>query len=126
MEAKSRRPGRSRSRVVDPASGPREPTDLDPTTQSRTDPVDIFFAGEPDNKRAIRRSINRLNAASAVRSARSACGDAQALFWTAAQLAGMWCYRPCTEESLRSAFKALCHMYQAANVLDWLETPNGD
>jgi len=90
------------------------------------DPIDTFCAGEPDEIRACRRSLHRCNGASARRAVKANCDDARALFWMTAQLAGAWTFRPAGQASLREALQAFRHMYEAATLLDRLETPDGD
>ena len=92
---------------------------------AHADPVDVFFAGEPSATRAIRRSINRCNAASAIRAARSNCEDARGLFWLTAQLAGCWTFRPANHDSLKDARQALRYLFLAASMIEQLETPDG-
>jgi hypothetical protein len=90
------------------------------------DAIDTFCAGEHDQIRALRRSIHNCNAASASRAVSARCDDARSLFWMTAQLAGAWTFRPASGASLKDAQQALRHMYQAACLLDRLETPYGD
>ena len=123
MKRESRRPGKEGdgSGVSDCSRRP-ESIKTSPDEQ-RLDPIDVYCAGESDAVRALRRSINRCNADAARRAKAASSDDARALFWTAAQIAGAWTFRPASETSLRAARNALRWLYQTAHILAWLETP---
>lgn len=117
----NRRPEGSGSRVVDPASRPRELNDLNPTTQSAADPVRMFLPGKTEAEYALRYRIDRTAVMAATAATRTSSDCARSICWAAADLGNEWRIRPATEDKLRDVIHAMAAMLSAARAAERVE-----
>jgi hypothetical protein len=121
----NRRPEGSGSRVVDPASRPRELNDLNPTTQSAADPVRMFLPGKTEAEYALRYRIDRIAVMAATSATRTTQDHARSICWIANDLANDWRTKAATEDELRNVILALTAMLGAARAVERTEPVDG-
>lgn len=93
---------------------------------SGLDPIVTFLPGRTEVEYALRRRIHRAQGASTSRATRSCHWRARSILWIAAQLAADWQFKGASEQHLREIITALTQLTLAANIIERLETPDGD
>lgn len=124
MNMESRRPSvGSGSLKVDPAGRLGE-SNPNVTTAQRLDAIDLFCPAASDDERGLRKRIHKAQGAANSAATQSDHCRARSIFWTAAQMAGDWQFRPATAEDLAEVINGLSYLFLAARLVERTEAPD--